>query len=81
MEGYEIIESGSVEVGDVITIETCFGISKFPITRVTKKISYSLRKSDGYEHTFQRSIGGDMAKPKQKWNMSKYTVYRKIKPE
>lgn len=79
MEEYEIITSGNVEVGDEIIRIHCLGVSKFLITRVTKTTAFSLRESDGYEYTFQREIGWDMAKPKEEWNTITYKVHRKHK--
>ena len=66
--------SDLVEVGDVIVTKNSLGgISRFPITRVTKTLAKSKRK-DGYEHTFKRFISNNMAHPPERWDLTKYEV-------
>ena len=73
----EKLEAGRpTEVGDLIVIETCFGKTKFKVTRITKNLSLSIRDSDGFEYRFKRSVSHDMAHPKIRWNLTKYAVYR-----
>lgn len=79
MEGYRVVPYGElVEVGDIILIKTTFGSHKRLITRVTKAAALSLRESDGYEYTYQRKVSWDMGKPKERWNTTEYTVFRKL---
>jgi hypothetical protein len=65
-----------VEVGDIIQTTTCMGTNDFPVTRVTKTLAMSKRKSDGYEHTFKRFISGRMCHPYQQWNTTEYNVIK-----
>ena len=68
------MESKMVEIGDIIITKTCWGVNRFPVTRVTKTLAMSKRESDGYEHKFKRHISSDMAHPYVKWNTTIYSV-------
>ena len=76
---YKRIHEGLVEVGDILVIDNGWtGATKFKITRVTKTLCKSLRKLDGYEHTYKREISNDMAKPYTQYNRNTYKVYREV---
>ena len=65
-----------VQVGDVIVTEhPLVGVRRYEITRVTKTLAKS-KRADGYEHTFKRVIGSDMAHPYCNWNRTRYKVER-----
>ena len=66
-----------LEVGDTLITRSCFGDCCFLITRVTKNLAKSLCQDDGYEHTFKRHIGLDMAHPKERSDTLEYIVKRK----
>ncbi len=65
-----------LEVGDKLHINTGCGVNWFKITRVTKTLAMSKRKSDGYEHVFKRKISLNMSHPRERWNTCTYTVER-----
>ena len=68
-----------VNIGDTIVVIGPLGNkNSYPVTRVTKTLAMSKRKSDGYEYRFKRVISWDMSHPYEEWNRIKYTV---IKPE
>jgi len=73
--------SGFVEVGDVIQTTSFIGTSDFPITRVTKTLAFSKRKSDGHEYTFKRLISHDMNHPYQQWSTISFAVVKSLLPE
>ena len=63
-----------VNVGDTIITKTFMGKSRYPITRVTKTLAMSKRKTDGFEHKFKRQISHSMAHPYSQWNITEYMV-------
>jgi hypothetical protein len=69
-------DAGWVCVGDTIITSTCFGESRFLITRVTKTLAMSKRESDGYEYKFKRRISYDMAHPRERWSTTNYKVIK-----
>ncbi len=72
----KVVKSGLLEVGDKLIIENCFGCNWFRITRVTKTLAISKRRSDGFEFRFKREIELSMAHPRRAFDTSKYTVER-----
>jgi len=75
--GVEKMKGELLEVGDKLHISTGWGVNWLVITRVTKTLAFSKRESDGYEHSFKRAIGSNMAHPYRQWNTSTYDVERK----
>ena len=65
-----------VEKGDTVQATTFMGTSNYLITRVTKTLAMSKRKSDGYEYKFKRVISVDMKHPYEQWNTTKYSVIK-----
>ena len=63
-----------LQVGDKLHLETFMGANWYKITRVTKTLAISKRKSDGHEYKFKRHISCNMAQPYRQWNTVKYTV-------
>ena len=75
------ITKGITQIGDVILAETNLSCQQYKITRVSKTLAFSKRKSDGYEYTFKRKISLSMIHPYRQWSTTKYTVFRKTDPE
>jgi hypothetical protein len=66
-----------LSVGDTLITNTFLGSTRFPITRVTKKLALSKRESDGYEHKFKRNISINMSHPNVTYSSTEYFVIRK----
>ena len=67
-----------VQVGDTITTDTGVSTHDYLITRVTKTLALSKRKSDGYEYKFKRVISGNMSHPYYMWSRTRYKVKSKV---
>ncbi|TNC80845.1 MAG: hypothetical protein C9356_12025 [Oleiphilus sp.] len=69
-------EQNLLKVGDILVTKTFMGTHKYPITRVTKTLAKSKRKSDGYEYTFKREISDNMSHPCEQWSTTEYNVIK-----
>ncbi len=70
-----------MEVGDIIQTTSFMGTNNFPVTRVTKTLAMSKRKSDGYEQKFKREISHDMSHPYQQWSTITFNVIKGVDDE
>lgn len=68
--------SDLVEVGDTIVEKTILNEHKHLITRVTKTLAFSKRKSDGHEYKFKRLISNAMAHPYYAFDSRTHKVIR-----
>jgi len=75
----EVTEKGyEIQVGDLITAKSAFGLSRYTVTRVTENFALS-KVNDVHEIKFKRLFNpfGFSSLPKKTWSNIEYKLYSK----